>query len=312
MKKLENIKIIGNIGTGTMGYATAMLFAMHGYRVKLFGRSDESFARAFGKIRSGLETYAEAGIIPVDHIEEIIANIEKVTTYAELADVDFVIESIVEDVAVKQAVWSDIEKAVSEDAILATNTSGLSPTEIQSVLAHPERFVVAHFWNPAHLMPLVEVVPGARTNPETVQTTVELMKRLGKKAVALKKESLGFVGNRIQDAVLRECYHIIEEGIADPEAIDEIVLASVGLRWSILGPVTSADLGGLDIFYNSSIYLYSDLANYDGPDPVLEKKIRSGDLGLKTGKGFYDWSGGKGAETVRMRDKKMLEFLRKG
>ncbi len=146
-------------------------------------------------------------------------------------DTDFVIESIVEDQQVKQQVWQELEQLVGPETVLATNTSGLSPTALQSVLKRPARFVVVHFWNPAQLMPLVEVVPGKQTSQATVDLTVDLMNKIGKHAVPLKKEALGFVGNRIQLAVLREAFHIVDEGIASPEAVDDIIKYSLGRRW---------------------------------------------------------------------------------
>lgn len=193
---------------------------------------------------------------------------------------------------------------------MATNTSGLSPTALQSVLQHPERFVVAHFWNPAQLMPLVEVVPGKKTTQETVDITVKLMNKVGKHAVPLKKEALGFVGNRIQLAVLREAFHIIDKGIASPEAVDDIVKYSLGRRWNLVGPVASADLGGLDVFKNISSYLYADLANETGTDPALAKKVSQNELGLKTGKGFFDWQGDAGKKIVKQRDQALLDQLK--
>ena len=181
-----------------------------------------------------------------------------------LKDTDFVIESVVEKMDVKKVVWQEVEKYVSDQTVLATNTSGLSPTEIQSVLNKPDRFVVAHFWNPAQLMPLVEVVPGKQTSTSTVNDTVALMNHIDKHAVPLTKESLGFVGNRIQLAVLREAFHIVNEQIATPEAVDDIIKYSLGRRWSLVGPIASADLGGLDVFNNISSYLYDDLSAQRG------------------------------------------------
>lgn len=220
------------------------------------------------------------------------------------------IESIVEDQQVKQAVWQEIEDQVGPETVLATNTSGLSPTALQSVLAHPERFVVAHFWNPAQLMPLVEVFPGKDTSQATVDLTVALMNKIGKHAVPLKKEALGFVGNRIQLAVLREAFHIVDEGIASPEAVDDIIKYSLGRRWNLVGPIASADLEGLDVFKNISSYLYADLANSTGTDPTLAKLVDHGKLGLKSGQGFYDWQGDAGQRVVTDRDRELLAQLK--
>ncbi|AKP64720.1 3-hydroxybutyryl-CoA dehydrogenase [Levilactobacillus koreensis JCM 16448] len=308
--ELKQIKTIGNIGSGTMGHATALQFAMHGYRVNLLDTSNDVLTKGIAAIKHDLETFKEAGMLN-EEPATIIDRIHPTTDYqVALSDAQFVIESIVEKLEIKQQVWQQAENVVAEGTILATNTSGLSPTAIQGVLKHPERFVVAHFWNPAQLMPLVEVVPGKDTTSETVDLTVQLMNHVGKHAVGLKKESLGFVGNRIQLAVLREALHIVDEGIASPEAVDDIVKYSLGRRWNLVGPIASADLGGLDVFKNISSYLYADLGNDTGTDPALAKKIAANELGYKTGKGFYDWQGTVGADMVAQRDKDLLKQLK--
>lgn len=308
--KLTGIKEVANIGAGTMGHAIALQFAMNGYQVNVYDREEEGLQRGQKLIQHDLQTFVKAGMID-ENPEQVLSRLTYTTDLKTACqNANFVIESIVENEKIKKSVWSEIEKIVSESAILATNTSGLSPTALQSVLQYPERFVVAHFWNPAQLMPLVEVVPGEKTNQETVDTTVELMNKIGKHAVPLKKEALGFVGNRIQLAVLREAFHIINQGIASPEAVDDIIKYSLGRRWNLVGPVASADLGGLDVFKNISSYLYADLANETGTDPALAKKVSQNELGLKTGKGFYDWQGDTGKEIVKKRDQKLLEQLK--
>lgn len=308
--ELTGIKEIANIGAGTMGHAIALQFAMNGYNVKVYDRQQTGLQRGEELIRHDLKTFMDAGMI-TEKPEEILNRLTYTTDLtAACQNADFVIESIIENEEIKKSVWTEIEKIVKESVILATNTSGLSPTALQSVLQHPERFVVAHFWNPAQLMPLVEVVPGKKTTQETVDITVKLMNKVGKHAVPLKKEALGFVGNRIQLAVLREAFHIIDEGIASPEAVDDIVKYSLGRRWNLVGPVASADLGGLDVFKNISSYLYADLANETGTDPALAKKVSQNELGLKTGKGFFDWQGDAGKKIVKQRDQALLDQLK--
>lgn len=308
--KINDIQKIANIGAGTMGHAIALQFAMKGYQVNLYDHSTEGLQRGMELIRHDLQTFIDAQVV-TESAEEILKRINATTDLtAALKDVQFVIESIVENADVKKQVWQEVEQKVADDTVLATNTSGLSPTELQGVLNHPERFVVAHFWNPAQLMPLVEVVPGKQTNEQTVSLTVELMNKIGKHAVPLKKEALGFVGNRIQLAVLREAFHIVNEGIASPEAVDDIIKYSLGRRWNLVGPIASADLGGLDVFKNISSYLYADLANNTGTDPVLAKKVDEGQLGLKTGEGFFTWTGNQGQEIVKNRDEQLLAQLK--
>lgn len=307
----QNVKTVTNIGAGTMGHAITLQFAMHGYQVRLLDNSQKALDRGLNLIKDDLQTFQQADMLKEDK-QTILNRITSTTDYQEaLTETDFVIESVVENLDVKKQVWQKVESFVNNDVVLATNTSGLSPSAIQQVLKYPERFVVAHFWNPAQLMPLVEVVPGKQTNQSTIDFTVALMNHIGKHAAPLTKEALGFVGNRIQLAVLRECFHIVNEGIASPEAVDDIVKYSLGRRWSLVGPIASADLGGLDVFGNISSYLYDDLANNTGMDPVLKEKMDHNELGLKTGKGFFDWQGAAGQEIVAQRDQELLALLKK-
>ncbi len=309
--KLSDIKTIANIGAGTMGHATALQFAMYGYHVYLLDTTQKALNHGLDLIKHDLQTFLGANIVQADEETDILARIIPTTDYQKaISKADFVIESIVEDLTVKQLVWQKVEQFASDETVFATNTSGLSPTAIQSKLHHPERLVVAHFWNPAQLMPLVEVVPGNLTDEATITLTTALMNHVGKHAIALKRESLGFVGNRIQLAVLREAFKIVKDGIADPAAVDDIIKYSLGRRWSLVGPIASADLGGLDVFKNISSYLYADLASEQETDPLLEKMVDEGRLGLKSGEGFFDWQGDKGKEIVAQRDQKLLDMVK--
>ena len=244
-------------------------------------------------------------------MDDVLARISRFTDYASgVAGVDFVIEAVSENLDLKKSIWAEIEQAAPDDAILATNTSGLSPTEIQSALKKSERFVVAHFWNPAQLMPLVEVVPGEKTDPHVVDVTFDLMTKIGKKPAKLNKEALGFIGNRLQMAVLREEFHIIQEGIADAATVDDVMKYSLGRRWNLVGPIASIDLGGLDVFYNISTYLFDDMDNGTGPSPLLAEKVKAGDLGAKTGQGFFSWQGEDGKRIIETRNKALLRALK--
>lgn len=307
----HEIRTIANIGSGTMGHATALLFAMAGYPVHLIDQSDEALASGMERIREDVQEMADYGLLrDGDTVEDVISRITTHVEYADgVADADFIIESIVEKLDVKQSVWRKVEQFAPKDAIFATNTSGLSPTAIQSVLERPERFVVAHFWNPAHLMPLVEVVPGRDTAQAVVDGTFDLMTAIGKKPAKLQRESLGFVGNRMQLALLREAFHIVEEGIADASTVDDVVKYSLGRRWNLVGPIASADLGGLDTFYNISTYLFEDTDNGMKPNRLLEAKVKSGELGAKTGRGFFSWQGESGRRVIEKRDKALMAAL---
>lgn len=312
MMKLEDIRNICNLGTGTMGYGTALMFAMAGYQVKMFGRSDASIERGFNSIKGALKTYCDHDLIEQSQLEQILGRIHGVTTLVEAAaDADFVIESVAEKLEVKQDVFRQMEKLCGPDTIFATNTSGLSPSAIAEAIERKDKFVVAHFWNPPHLMPLVEVVPGKYTSQETIDITWQLMEKIGKKPVALKREALGFIGNRLQIALLREALYIVEAGIATKEAVDTTMKYSLGRRLSTTGPLESADLGGLDIFYNISSYLLADLCNSTETSSLLKDAMDKGNLGPKTGSGLYDWNKESVEKIKKVRENVLLEWLQK-
>lgn len=310
--KTKEIKNICNLGTGTMGFGTALLFAKNGYNVRMFGRSDASIERGFNSIKAALETYKENQLVAETEIPQILARITGCTTIEDaVKDADFVIESIAEDLAIKQEVWKKIESLTGPDTIFATNTSGLSPTAIAEVLTRKEKFVVAHFWNPAHIVPLVEIVPGKYTSQETVDVTWQLIEKIGKKPVSLNREALGFIGNRLQFALLREALYIVESGIATQEAVDTAVKYSIGRRLSTTGPLETADLGGLDIFHNIAAYLYADLCDDKEPSALLKNAMKTGNLGSKTGTGFYDWTPEKLQKIKKTRENILIEWLQK-
>ena len=310
--QVEDIKNVCNLGTGTMGFGTALMFALSGYNVRMFGRSDASIERGFHSINAAIDVYREHGLVDEQQIPVILGRIKGVTTLEEAAvDADFVIESIAEDLELKRQVYTKMEKLCRPDIVFATNTSGLSPTAIAEALEHPERFIVAHFWNPAHLIPLVEVVPGERTSPATVDFTWKLMERIGKKPVALKREALGFIGNRLQFALLREAIYIVESGIATTEAVDAAMKYGMGRRLSTTGPLESADLGGLDVFVSIASYLKQDLCTDPEPSDMAKTALAQGALGAKTGAGFYEWPPARLAKVKKTREDVLIEWLKK-
>lgn len=312
MKEVEEIKVICNLGTGTMGYGTALMFARAGYQVRMFGRSDASIEKGFNNIKAALATYLANNLVQQTDIPAILGRVKGVTSLKEAGEgADFVIESVAENLTVKREVFAELEKHCSPSTVFATNTSGLSPTAIADALEHKERFVVAHFWNPPHLIPLVEVVPGKYTAQQVVDTTCQLMEKIDKKPVLLKREALGFIGNRLQLALLREALYLVEAGIATKEAVDTTIKYSLGRRLSTTGPLESADLGGLDIFYNISSYLLKDLCSNTEVSPLLKEAVEKGNLGSKTGEGLYQWTPEALAKIKAIRENNLIEWLHK-
>jgi 3-hydroxybutyryl-CoA dehydrogenase len=190
-------------------------------------------------------------------------------------------------------------------------TSALSPTEIASGTNHPERTVITHFWHPAHLIPLVEVVRGNKTSDLTIKRSLELMIKMNKKPIEVRKEAPGFVGNRLQFALLREAQHILEEGIASKEDIDAAVVYSIGRRLPVTGPILSADMGGLDVYKDISNYLYSHLSTTQESTPSMSELVNENKLGNKTGEGYYKWDASFSEEVNNAREKELIRYLKR-
>lgn len=301
-----NIRNIAVLGTGTMGHGIALLSAKAGLNVKMYGRSDESLDRGMSSIISSLNRLTIQGTFSEMECQDIISRIRGVKTLEEAADgADFIIESVAENLELKQDIFRKLDFLCTPEVILASNTSGLSPSEIANVTTHPERVVIAHFWNPPQLISLVEVVPGEKTSKETVDITSEWIDFIGKKSVKMEKECLGFIGNRLQLALLREAMYIVEQGWAKPEEVDKAMEYGHGRRLSVTGPLCSADLGGLDIFNNISLYLFKDLCNYTEPSALLNEKVKESKLGTKSGEGFYKWT----KEDIESKQKERTEVL---
>ena len=310
--KLEDIKNIGNLGTGTMGFGTALAFAMSGYSVRMFGRSEASIERGMKSINAALVTYRDNGLVREADIPAILKRVQGVTTLEAAAEgADFIIESVAEVLEIKREVFAKLDTLCAPHTIFATDTSGLSPTEIAEAVKRKDKLVVAHFWNPPHLLPLVEVVPGKGTSQETMDLTVALMNKIGKKPITMAREAPGFIGNRLQFALLREALYIVESGIASREAVDAAVRYSIGRRLGVTGPLETADLGGLDIFCNISKYMMRELCDSHDVCSLLAEPVGRGDFGAKTGSGLYKWTPEEIAKIRKKREQVLIEWLRK-
>jgi 3-hydroxybutyryl-CoA dehydrogenase len=307
--KIKNVAVLG---AGTMGHGIAELAALASCNVVLCDISEELLAKALSAIEKNLNTLDRRGELKGNSSTIIMLRIQCVKSISEAAaSADLVIECLPEKLEFKQKIFKELDEICNPDVILATNTSGLSPTAIAKDLKHPERVVVAHFWNPPQLIPLVEVVPGEKTSKETVDMTVEWVEALGKQPVRMKRECLGFIGNRLQFALLREALYIVEQGYADAEEVDKSIIYGLGRRLPVTGPFCSADMGGLDIFHDISAYLFADLSNASEPSSLMQKLVEKGHLGLKSGRGFYDWTPEMKEKMVTLRTETLIDFLEK-
>ncbi len=304
---LEDIKKIGVVGAGTMGAGVAEIFAEFGYTVILYNRSKAGMQRAVERLQSKVAV-APASIEKETDVTE--AKIYTTHDLTGLAQVDLISESVAENLEVKQDIFRKIDEICDTQTIFTTNTSGLSISQIATAVSHPERFAGVHFFNPPEIVPAVEVIKGAETSDATCEVLIDLLKLMKKQPILVQKDVPGFVASRLQFAVVREALHLVEEEIASPADIDAVMKHGLGLRWALLGPLEIADLGGLDIFNTVGSYVAKSLSNATDSPKVLQDLVASGNLGAKTGSGFYDYPPGKASALIAERDEKLLEILR--
>ena len=287
MKKIKNIVVVG---AGMMGNALAQVFASDP-NMKVILKTRVLKDDRYEAIENNLNIMIARGAATEEEKKAIISRISFITDDAlAYADADFIIECYPEVMETKQNLFADVEKFCSDDCILATNTSVMSPTEISAKCKHRERVVGAHFWNPGHLIPLVEVVKSDFTSEEVMQATMELLTRVGKKPIYCKKDVPGFVANRLQHALWREAFYMVENGIADPATVDDACKYGPGLRWPVMGPMENSDLVGIELSNNIHKYILKHLADNHEPSHLLEEMLTRGDLGFKSGRGWQEWT----------------------
>lgn len=298
------------IGSGTMGHSIALQAAWCGFDVLLYGLNKEELDKAVTEIHIKLQLLLAKDLITKEELPGIENRILTVTDLEVSAQkAAFVIEAIPEVLSLKTALFRQLDQWCAKDVVLASNTSGLLPSAIAADMQHPERFLITHFWNPAHLVPLVEVVGHAATSSSAIERTMTLLQRMKKKPVLVKKEMPGFVGNRLQFALFREAQYLLEAGVASKEDIDAAVRYGIGRRLPESGPLESADMGGLDVY--AAITQYLHLCNVDGTMKMLEELVASGCFGVKTGSGFYDWTPEHKLAMETKREETLIHFLQK-
>lgn len=305
------IQTIAVIGLGTMGHGIAQAFAAAGYIVRCYDESSAARESLSGRIESNLRQRIQAGMDTADSARETLERITVFGSEREAVEpAGLVTEAVREDLDVKRELFAGVEAIVSRETILASNTSSFPMTDIARDLLHPGRAVVTHWFNPPHIVPLVEVVPGERTTESTAKTAVDVLKKIGKVPVLLKKELPGFLVNRIQVAMQREVWDLLDRGVAEPEDIDRAVRASVGFRLAATGPLSVRDFGGLDV----SALVYGILVPEIRSDTELPGSIRKlvedGHFGVKTGRGFHQYTPESIDQVRNRRDRLFLALLK--
>ena len=280
------IKKLGVVGAGTMGNGIAQIAAQIGCEVVMRDVEMRFVEGGMKKVEAFLAKSVEKGKLEAKEKDAILGRIKGTVDMADLKDVDLVVEAVLEDLDLKKSVFKELDEICRPEVILATNTSSMSITEIAASTKRPDKVCGMHFFNPVPLMRLVEIIKGYATSDETIRITTDLAQRMGKTTVEVKKDSPGFIVNRIMTPHFIEAIKIVEEGIASLEDVDTAV--KNGLNYP-MGPFELMDLAGIDIAYHVNEYLYKELNKENkwvSPN-LMKTMIRSGNLGRKTGKGWY-------------------------
>jgi 3-hydroxybutyryl-CoA dehydrogenase len=281
------------VGGGLMGHGMAYLFAAAGHNVGLYEPSAESLATLPDRLRAILDLFEDEPAV-LDRIKVH----ERLKPAVEGAH--FVFEAAPEKLELKEEIFAELENLVPTETILASNSSAIRSTEIGRHLKHRERVVGTHFWNPPHLVPLVEVVQNEKTSTDVISRTMDVLQRAGKLPVHVRRDIPGFIGNRLQHALKREAIALVATGVCDAETLDLVVKNGFGARMAVLGPMEQSDLVGLDLTLDIAEVLAEDLDRTAGPHPYLRERVAAGKLGMKSGEGFRRWTKEQ-ADEVRER-----------
>ncbi len=295
----SSIERISVVGAGIMGHGIAQEFAAAGFDVTL----TDTFPAALDTARERIV----ANLSGTDGAESTLARIRfepDLASAVELADL--VVEAVPERLELKQQLFADLDGFTPAHTILASNTSSFMPSQLAPKTSRPDKVLVTHYFNPPHLVPLVEVVRGPETSAKTTESVRALYEQIGKIPVVVQKERLGFIGNRLQNALFREALALVDEGVCSIEDLDTVMHTSIGRRWSVAGIFEVFDLAGLDTVFAVSEQIFPDLSNASTPPAAWLERVQSGDHGIKSGSGFYEWTPESG-EAARRRIRLALQ-----
>lgn len=305
----NDFKKVAVIGAGTMGHGISLLFALGGYEVKMVDLSRERLGLAMRLIEShlnGLNLHPEYGI-EADTVLNLIT--PALGLGESMPELDMVVEAVVEKAEVKKELFHQLEQLIGPNVIVASTTSYMDVFSLAPEALQP-RLLIAHFYNPPYIIPLVEIVPGPKTDMATVVRIRHLLEDLRMTCITMKKYIPGFIINRLQRAIGREMFHLIDAGVADPAEIDRAAKASLAIRLPVMGIVARYDFAGLDATLNNIKGEPIHLASGSDLSPTLECLVEAGHYGVKTGRGFFDWSNRDLKEVLRQRDLRLLQVRR--
>lgn len=306
--KIDEIKNVTVVGAGNMGHSIAQVYAQSGFEVDLIDLNENVLNRAMKLIKSNLNVLKEFDRVDINTIPSILKHIHPSTNLQGAAKkADLIVEAVSEIPELKMKIFSVLEENCSESTILASNTSTLDIYKILKEIKNPKRLITHHWFAPPHIIPLVEIAPGRKTSIDVVDLSKEIMEKLGKKPIVMKKFTPNYIVNRIQNAISAAMYELILREIATAEQIDLAIKTSLGIRLPIVGIVQSQDFTGLD--------LIKDIQKDMGIKvSIIDEKVEKGHLGAKSGKGFYKYYGQSEEEILQKRDRlylKMLNYLEK-
>ena len=304
--RLETIAVVGN---GIIGHGIAQVFAMSGKQVLLIGRRNESLARAIDNIRKSLEQFQSHGLITE---EESVNTVNRIRTSTNLGDAgvaQLVIEAVTENLGLKHDIFEQLD-SICEVPVVLGSSSGQPASALVDRVKHRERVIATHFWYPPQLIPLVEVCPGPETSVDVTPWVCEQLRNAGKEPVVIDKEIRGFIGNRLQFAMLREAWSLWAQRVASADAIDAVVRNSFGRRLAITGPLESADVAGLDTMYSFARSLQPDLDTSSEPPLAVADLVKEGRRGLPSGEGIYDWTKKDGEALLKSRMDELFRWLK--
>jgi len=297
---MQNVAILG---MGTMGPGIAATLARGGMTVRATDTSQEALAQASGLIE-GAFGVLDALQMPAKGDDTAITLHD--TLEECVAGADLVVETIPENTELKLNLLAQLDELVASDCVLASDTSGIPITKLQEGNSHPGRVIGMHWSNPPHIIPIIEVVAGAETDPETVERMTTLISDINLIPILIKKDVPGFVENRVLYAIMRECVDLVEEGVIDTEALDQCVSWGIGYKLSVVGPMALLDMAGLDIYQAVGSYLNKELSTRADVSPIITQKTAQGRLGIKSGSGIYNYTPEKIVALRKTRAQKLI------
>lgn len=305
--KFEKIAVIG---AGIMGHGIAQIMAQGGKEVILNDVSEAVLNKAKIKVEESIQMLVDNDLLLAEQGRLAAGKIKYSTNINDVADADLIFEVVPEKMPIKESIFNQLAAICKKDAVWATNTSGIPINTLAALTDRAELFVGAHFFQPAHLVPLVEVIQGDKTKAEVIEAMMTLLREVGKSPVHVKMDIPGFIGNRLQHAIAREAMSLLQKGVASAEDIDMVVKTSLAIRMVFTGPIQQRDFNGLDTHLSITEYLYKDLENTTVPLEILQNKVQAGNLGLKTGKGFYDWQGDLAVKSIAEKNQQLINIIK--